>query len=500
MTESQSSPTGQWGVIGHSVRGAAHIRQGLPNQDSLWRVASQSYAVMSLADGHGSTNYCRSDHGARLAAEIGGLLLARFLDSLGHVNIPQIEYEARHYLPATIIKFWLHGVFNHLNANPWNTSEMQRVIDKAGARAWLDIVANPAIAYGSTLLAVGATDRFFICLQLGDGDILCVDANGRPQRLFPDDERFIANETTSLCMSSAAQEFRVRLMPIDGQPPPLILGMTDGYANSYSDEEDFLKVAPDYLQMLRAGGVEYVASDLPRILNTVSELGSGDDVTIAMLIYSPVTRSLEELHGSEPTSSVVAIPMEAMATVEAHSLRLLAIEHSITQDLSLHGLLKTHIRELATELGVDSQDKFAEISQQFIALEASVRTMQSDLRGDLESAIQSLVINQAGLELKIFEFETRVASQMRLELAENHALFDARLASLEAALADLTESTHLYQRRVDQTLIEQQQTFADELDEQRRQYLQLRNLFDTLRKIVMWLGSRQGLQAGPRIE
>lgn len=133
------------------------------------------------------------------------------------------------------------------------------------------------IQYGSTLLAVLATQDFLLFLQLGDGDILVVGDDGSVERPVPRDERFIANETTSLCMLDAWSEVRVAFQPLVGRVPALILVSTDGYANSFVSEQDFLKAGPDYLRLIREQGWEYVESHLEEWLREVSELGSGDD-------------------------------------------------------------------------------------------------------------------------------------------------------------------------------------------------------------------------------
>lgn len=126
-------------------------------------------------------------------------------------------------------------------------------------------------------------ENLILYLQLGDGDILCVDTSGKTTQPFPPDERLIANETTSLCMKGAWQEVRVRLVPYSEDPPALILVSTDGYSNSFRLQEDFLKVGQDYREMIRSGGIEHVAKQLTSILTETSQQGSGDDITLGII-------------------------------------------------------------------------------------------------------------------------------------------------------------------------------------------------------------------------
>ena len=65
--------------------------------------------------------------------------------------------------------------------------------------------------------------------------------------------------------------------------PALVLAATDGYANSFADDAGFLQVGSDLLAMIRADGLELVSGELARWLSEVSELGSGDDVTVGTI-------------------------------------------------------------------------------------------------------------------------------------------------------------------------------------------------------------------------
>ena len=102
-------------------------------------------------------------------------------------------------------------------------------------------------------------------------------------RLFARDQRLLGVETTSLCTPGASGEMRVRLEPLDGSPPALLLLATDGYANSFRDDAGFLRVGADLLDMIRTEGIEKVEDSLDAWLTEASELGSGDDITLALL-------------------------------------------------------------------------------------------------------------------------------------------------------------------------------------------------------------------------
>ena len=54
----------------------------------------------------------------------------------------------------------------------------------------------------------------------------------RPGRC-PGDDRLVAGETTSLCLATAADDFRHAFLPASAEPD-LVLLATDGYGNSFA--------------------------------------------------------------------------------------------------------------------------------------------------------------------------------------------------------------------------------------------------------------------------
>ena len=73
-----------WSLIGASVRGAAHVRASLPNQDAIgvWSPAHSDRlpGIVVVSDGHGSAKCFRSDKGARRAVRAANTLIRQFLD------------------------------------------------------------------------------------------------------------------------------------------------------------------------------------------------------------------------------------------------------------------------------------------------------------------------------------------------------------------------------------------------------------------------------------
>jgi len=109
-----------------------------------------------------------------------------------------------------------------------------------------------------------------------------VASQGGVRRPLPHDERLLGNETTSLCVAHAARDVRLAVTDT-ADLPALILASTDGYANSFRDDDAFLRVGPDLLEILRADGPQNVNDHLRGWLEEASREGSGDDITLGIL-------------------------------------------------------------------------------------------------------------------------------------------------------------------------------------------------------------------------
>jgi hypothetical protein len=134
---------------------------------------------------------------------------------------------------------------------------LAKLAQQRGEQSAREVIKTPRLAYGATVLGVLVTQDFLLFLQLGDGDILAVADDGTVTRPFARDARLIANETTSLCMSAAWSEVRMRFQADYGGSLALILVATDGYANSFVNDDAFRKVGSDILAIMRVDGVQF---------------------------------------------------------------------------------------------------------------------------------------------------------------------------------------------------------------------------------------------------
>jgi hypothetical protein len=275
-----------YSVGGTSLRGALHERRGLRNQDAIrWqqRAEGELPIVLAISDGHGSASYFRSDVGAACAVAVAlevGSELAVEAKGPDHSTVKR-EVEER--LPQQIARLWSERVAKHLSENPLTDEEREWLTTDAGARARERIERDGSLIYGATLLFVIVASRFIVFGQLGDGDLLWVEASGETSILFesaPDD---VGEETASLCMKDAWRYFKVKVVPIHEDHPPLLLISTDGYSKSFINNAEFRRIGADYLKMVRERGVEQLRTDLPGFLADATQRGSGDDITLGFI-------------------------------------------------------------------------------------------------------------------------------------------------------------------------------------------------------------------------
>lgn len=277
----------EWRIIGESVPGASHLRAGIPNQDSILQLRESGRSlplVLSVSDGHGSNKCFRSDRGSRYAVKKAAQLVSEFLDERrDSFDLTEIEERGKESLPQEFVKRWREAVEADLKRAPFSTEELDALEKKDGERARKLVEANPLLAYGATSLTVAVEESFVLYLQIGDGDILTVSEAGDVARPLPEDERLFANETTSLCSPTAEQDFRFHLQQLSDVRPALVMLSTDGYVNSFSNEEGFLKVGKDLLEMLRSDGFDVVNESLRGWLEEATRMGSGDDTSVAII-------------------------------------------------------------------------------------------------------------------------------------------------------------------------------------------------------------------------
>ena len=287
-----------WKAVHACIRGSSHQRLGLPNQDAaLCTVApgaQGTVAVAVVSDGHGSPRHFRSQIGSSLAVStVAGTLQSFLRESVASNGKVPFVPEQVHELERKIVSGWLAAVHADLERNPFTQAELATLEKEDGMEGRAAVESSPRACLRRH--APGSreppTEYCSIC-NWAMGKILSVSATGTTTRPLPPDDRLIANETTSLCQPEAWKDFRSSWVTKPALPS-LVLLSTDGYANSFRSDEDFLKIGQDYLEIIRAQGIASLAEELPTILTEATQQGSGDDITLAILQDDPCVRRSE---------------------------------------------------------------------------------------------------------------------------------------------------------------------------------------------------------------
>jgi serine/threonine protein phosphatase PrpC len=297
-----------WHVFGSSVQGANHIRTNTPNQDAIdwlaWYGHDQQFITLALADGHGNARYFRSATGAQIAVAVTKTLFQELGRAYSQSrNLATLKEMAEQHLPQILVRQWNDLVTKQVTDTPFTPQELEKLSPDFRTK----LASNPRLAYGSTLVAALLTQTFILYLQLGDGDILTVDAagnvTGAPLTIDP---HLTGNTTTSLCMKDAWRFVRTYLQPLalpplsllpqssqpmasqpaSEQAPVMLMLSTDGYTNSFATQEGFHAAAKDIFAIVQQeseSGVHTLRTNLPDWLRATSDGGSGDDISVGII-------------------------------------------------------------------------------------------------------------------------------------------------------------------------------------------------------------------------
>lgn len=256
-------------ITGRSVCGASHIRTGKICQDYHMITRTPDYAIISVADGHGSSSCPYSDEGAKIATDV----FCEFMKSYYLGNVAEglralISQESEIKIPQKIENEWKRRVLDQHKKVDSGTSDDDEIFK----------------LYGTTLLGLLLTKDFAFAFQLGDGDITCVDSDVVAP--VTEAEKILGVETHSLSSCDAWKHSAVAIKNICNEQTFLYILSTDGMFNSYSSREEFYKACRDYYDIFTNEGAAYINKNLTDWLNEVTAQGSGDDVTAIFAYHS----------------------------------------------------------------------------------------------------------------------------------------------------------------------------------------------------------------------
>ena len=278
-------------LYGESVKGATHVRNGAPLQDSYKiEKVSDDISIIAVADGHGSDKCPKSKNGSMIAVNVFCKVMKDYIKNYADDTeslITWLNREGELRFAQNICDEWQRRV-----RKSFNDSKAEKPLGDDGKTDWKSVYK----LYGTTLLGLLITPTYIFAFQLGDGDIQLVDESGVSSVV--ETEKILGTETHSLSKVNAWRKAAsvIRRRDVSEGVPYLYLISTDGFANSYLTEADFTKTCREYFELIRIHGFDTVCANLGKWLTETSELGCGDDITVVMayLDVDPMTCEKEK--------------------------------------------------------------------------------------------------------------------------------------------------------------------------------------------------------------
>ncbi|MFI9587630.1 PP2C family serine/threonine-protein phosphatase [Streptomyces sp. NPDC052236] len=258
-----------WDILNGSVQGPAKPL----NQDwSDAEITPDGALVLAVADGHGSAAHPLSHLGARYAVDVfklcGADFAARARQSArqpGGGGLRRLWADAHDRVPRELVRTWQDWVVKRHHGEPGEPRP-----------------ATPDLlrAYGTTLIGAVLTEGLFAAWQLGDGDLMVVDADGTIAQPLAPATPELGDETESMCSRQAWDLVRVHWAPVSdpARLPRLVALSTDGLSNSFAARDGFVRFVREMDQRITAEGTGPIGEALPEWLARAGSY-SGDDTT-----------------------------------------------------------------------------------------------------------------------------------------------------------------------------------------------------------------------------
>ena len=262
-------------IISSSIQGASHKLTKAPNQDNYKIVESSNAVIIAVADGHGSSTCLHSKKGSAIAVRVFTKILADLISEYEDIDSlkPFLLNKDDKLVAQTVEKEWKRRVIRSYRRFTKNTS---------GSRYNKEDKKNIWMQYGTTLLGLVMTSSFIYAFQLGDGDIVISDDLGA-KRIIESDG-LLGTDTYSLSGIDACKCSKTVVLPLpDTNSDYSIMLVTDGFANSYNNDNIFLDTVSDYHNAIKEHGAEIINANLKSWLKETSAGGSGDDITMVIV-------------------------------------------------------------------------------------------------------------------------------------------------------------------------------------------------------------------------
>lgn len=356
---------------------------GFPEEKVNSEEGEQAYYIAVVADGHGDSDCVRSQIGSQFIVEVVTECMKGFADGyyedpfMFKSNVCGRKYHLRH-ITDTIVSQWNDRVKNHLSENPLTEEEIVKLSPKA-ADAYKNKKALSHL-YGTTVIGSLLIDSFLILIQQGDGRCEVFYENGKVEQPIPWDERCFGNVTTSMCDSDVNERFRYCYIDLKQNPVSACFVGTDGIEDSYRNMEGTHMFYRNRCLEMINDKIEEYENGLSDTLSELSRQGSGDDVSIAGIIWLDKLVVLKELFIRQNKK----YPLEAF--IVSNENKLISMERKYNFLREEQDRTENEYNKLQKQYDVLNEER-EKVDQQCQDIEKRLKELEDDIQiGERDSA------------------------------------------------------------------------------------------------------------------
>jgi len=266
-------------ILSLKVQGNSHKRDDIPCQDSyrIQRLKTMSAVILAAADGHGSKSCPHSADGAEIAVDAFCKIMEKLIKSYKDNEAALFDYLVK--CPMDVCR---------KVENLWKDNVCRNYSDKSKDAGLFRDLSDEDIhlLYGTTLMGVVISPQIIFAMQIGDGDIAFIDESGVSKLV--ETGNHLGVETYSLADRDAWKKSVVsvrRFETIAQVPSFAIILTTDGFANSYMNDNAYSDALIGYFNAIKENGADAVERNLEQWLEETSGDGCGDDITMIIAWY-----------------------------------------------------------------------------------------------------------------------------------------------------------------------------------------------------------------------
>ncbi len=307
-------------------QGTKYLSKGWACQDYSGALDFDSVQIIAVADGHGGSNYFRSEIGSKLAVEIlfeQVQIFCKDLDEserLSDTGIKKFKFDFVNEWRKAVKQDWLQRPFE-------NDIRYKAVSEKYKARYTSE---NPQVvenylytAYGTTLICAISIGAQILLLQIGDGSCVVLQNDGEFKTPVPPDEENFLNVTNSLCDEKAELKIRHAILNCENfspTAPAAIFLSTDGLDDCFPYFKNAEHLYEFYcgvlIENILAVGYDSTEDEIKtQLLAGLSKKASQDDISLAYFLPENL-ENLREVYTKIDTAYKSEKPVEEIKVVK----------------------------------------------------------------------------------------------------------------------------------------------------------------------------------------